>query len=357
MDTVEVDGLHIAYERAGAGPAARPAPRLRGRRPDDVAAAARRALRRVHAGGLGRPGLGRLVRSARRVRHGRLRRLPGRVARRPPARSTRTFSGCRSVASSGWPARPASHRRGGAHSGVRHAGWRGSCPRTSPRRGFNRPSCSPFFRRPSSSTRCFRRCSPRRRRRTRSRRSARACSSSIRWLSRHGPCVRGEPPPRIAPGLHPTLLLYGEKDVRAGLSVARDLDAAISGARLVVLPGAGHVCNIEAAGQVQRRRPDIPARHRHLTVVHGSTPRLLAHRHHDLALHLAALGIPVCLAIALIPPAVGTSVRPSVQFERPGPLPPHGAVPAIGADPPVSLCRITAARRGSARRRRPGWCR
>ena len=45
----------------------------------------------------------------------------------------------------------------------------------------------------------------------------------------------------------PTLLVYGEKDVRAGLSVARDLEAAITGARLVVLPGVGHVCNIEAA--------------------------------------------------------------------------------------------------------------
>ena len=49
--------------------------------------------------------------------------------------------------------------------------------------------------------------------------------------------------PRVAV---PTLLVYGEKDVRAGLSVARDLEAAISGARLVVLPGAGHLCNMEA---------------------------------------------------------------------------------------------------------------
>jgi pimeloyl-ACP methyl ester carboxylesterase len=44
----------------------------------------------------------------------------------------------------------------------------------------------------------------------------------------------------------PTLLVYGGKDVRAGMSVARDLEAAIAGARLVVLPEAGHVCNIEA---------------------------------------------------------------------------------------------------------------
>jgi pimeloyl-ACP methyl ester carboxylesterase len=44
----------------------------------------------------------------------------------------------------------------------------------------------------------------------------------------------------------PTLLLYGDKDERAPLAVAGDLHAAIPGARLVVLPGVGHVCNIEA---------------------------------------------------------------------------------------------------------------
>lgn len=44
----------------------------------------------------------------------------------------------------------------------------------------------------------------------------------------------------------PTLLLYGERDARAGLPVARDLEAAIEEARLVVLPEVGHVCNMEA---------------------------------------------------------------------------------------------------------------
>jgi pimeloyl-ACP methyl ester carboxylesterase len=44
----------------------------------------------------------------------------------------------------------------------------------------------------------------------------------------------------------PTLLVYGDRDVRAPLMVARDLRVAISGSRLVVLPDAGHVCNIEA---------------------------------------------------------------------------------------------------------------
>ena len=44
----------------------------------------------------------------------------------------------------------------------------------------------------------------------------------------------------------PTLLLYGDKDVRAPLDVAEDLHAAIATSRLVVLPGVGHVVNIEA---------------------------------------------------------------------------------------------------------------
>jgi pimeloyl-ACP methyl ester carboxylesterase len=34
--------------------------------------------------------------------------------------------------------------------------------------------------------------------------------------------------------------------VRAPLTVAEDLRAAIAGSRLVVLPDTGHVCNIEA---------------------------------------------------------------------------------------------------------------
>ncbi|MDT0353918.1 alpha/beta hydrolase [Pseudonocardia sp. DSM 45834] len=47
----------------------------------------------------------------------------------------------------------------------------------------------------------------------------------------------------------PTLLVYGEQDVRAPLSVARDLEAAIDGARLVVLPRVGHLCNLEASDE------------------------------------------------------------------------------------------------------------
>jgi pimeloyl-ACP methyl ester carboxylesterase len=49
------------------------------------------------------------------------------------------------------------------------------------------------------------------------------------------------------PGIDvPTLLVYGDSDVRAPLTVAERLHAAIAGSTLVVLPGAGHVCNIEA---------------------------------------------------------------------------------------------------------------
>jgi pimeloyl-ACP methyl ester carboxylesterase len=50
----------------------------------------------------------------------------------------------------------------------------------------------------------------------------------------------------------PTLLVYGDRDVRAPLTVAEDLHAAIPGSTLVVLPDAGHVCNIEAPEEFNR---------------------------------------------------------------------------------------------------------
>jgi pimeloyl-ACP methyl ester carboxylesterase len=49
--------------------------------------------------------------------------------------------------------------------------------------------------------------------------------------------------PRVAV---PTLLLYGDRDVRSPLGVARQLHAGIPGSRLVVLRGVGHACNLEA---------------------------------------------------------------------------------------------------------------
>ncbi len=46
----------------------------------------------------------------------------------------------------------------------------------------------------------------------------------------------------------PTLLVYGDRDTRAPLTVARQLHRGIAGSRLVVVPDVGHVCNIEAPG-------------------------------------------------------------------------------------------------------------
>ncbi len=48
--------------------------------------------------------------------------------------------------------------------------------------------------------------------------------------------------PRIAV---PTLLIWGELDSRSPLSVARQFDDAIPDAKLVVIPGCGHVSNLE----------------------------------------------------------------------------------------------------------------
>lgn len=44
----------------------------------------------------------------------------------------------------------------------------------------------------------------------------------------------------------PTLLLYGDKDVRAPLSVAHEIHEAIYGSKLVIFPGVGHVSSVEA---------------------------------------------------------------------------------------------------------------
>lgn len=43
----------------------------------------------------------------------------------------------------------------------------------------------------------------------------------------------------------PTLLVWGEHDVRSPLSVARQFEHAIPDTKLVVIPGCGHVCNLE----------------------------------------------------------------------------------------------------------------
>ena len=43
----------------------------------------------------------------------------------------------------------------------------------------------------------------------------------------------------------PTLLLYGELDIRSPLDIAEQLRRSIPGARLVVLPGVGHLASAE----------------------------------------------------------------------------------------------------------------
>jgi len=43
----------------------------------------------------------------------------------------------------------------------------------------------------------------------------------------------------------PTLLVYGDQDARAPLSVAEHLSCAIANSSLIVLPGVGHLCNLE----------------------------------------------------------------------------------------------------------------
>jgi pimeloyl-ACP methyl ester carboxylesterase len=43
----------------------------------------------------------------------------------------------------------------------------------------------------------------------------------------------------------PTLLIWGEQDVRSPLSVARQFERAIPDTKLVVIPDAGHVSNLE----------------------------------------------------------------------------------------------------------------
>lgn len=45
----------------------------------------------------------------------------------------------------------------------------------------------------------------------------------------------------------PTLLLYGEQDVRAPREVREPLHSGIAGSELVLIPGAGHAIDIEAA--------------------------------------------------------------------------------------------------------------
>ncbi len=55
----------------------------------------------------------------------------------------------------------------------------------------------------------------------------------------------------------PTLLLYGDRDVRAPIPIAEALHAAIPRSRLVVLSGVGHVSCVEAPQQFNREVRDF----------------------------------------------------------------------------------------------------
>jgi pimeloyl-ACP methyl ester carboxylesterase len=55
----------------------------------------------------------------------------------------------------------------------------------------------------------------------------------------------------------PTLLLYGDADVRAGPEVARALHAEVPGSTLTMLAGVGHVCSLEAPDDVNRALRDF----------------------------------------------------------------------------------------------------
>jgi pimeloyl-ACP methyl ester carboxylesterase len=53
--------------------------------------------------------------------------------------------------------------------------------------------------------------------------------------------------PRIAV---PTLLVWGELDVRSPLDVARQFEEAIPDTELVVIPDCGQISNLERPGQI-----------------------------------------------------------------------------------------------------------
>lgn len=58
----------------------------------------------------------------------------------------------------------------------------------------------------------------------------------------------------------PTLLLYGELDQRSPLEIAYAMHAAIPGSELTVLPGVGHMSNLEAPAVFNAAVRDFLAR-------------------------------------------------------------------------------------------------
>ena len=61
--------------------------------------------------------------------------------------------------------------------------------------------------------------------------------------------------PRI---MVPTLLIWGEQDVRSPLRVARQFEHAIPASKLVVIPDCGHVSNLEQPERLNEALRDLP---------------------------------------------------------------------------------------------------
>jgi pimeloyl-ACP methyl ester carboxylesterase len=59
----------------------------------------------------------------------------------------------------------------------------------------------------------------------------------------------------------PTLLIWGELDARSPLSVAHQFEQAIPNAKLVVIPGCGHVSNLEAPDRLNEAVRDFCRAH------------------------------------------------------------------------------------------------
>lgn len=59
----------------------------------------------------------------------------------------------------------------------------------------------------------------------------------------------------------PTLLLYGQEDIRSPITVAEELRDGITGSKLVLFPGVGHQLNMEAAERFNREIRDFVSRH------------------------------------------------------------------------------------------------
>ena len=67
----------------------------------------------------------------------------------------------------------------------------------------------------------------------------------------------------------PTLLIWGELDVRSPLGVARQFERAIPQAELVVIPDVGHVSNLEAPGRFNEAVRAFCRVHSELDGIHG----------------------------------------------------------------------------------------